>query len=416
MSAHLISIKSNDLEVNMGVTAMGSYKIRQTKKGNFCCLSRFQRIVCTLLVPVFVLASCAAGLAQSEEYVYQIPKKLNDGWEVASLSDVRIDKDGIEDISRSIRDIDSYENVLSMLIVKNGKLVHEAYSPYCQRNTLHWMASITKTITSTLIGIAIDKGLIKSADTKLYELLPQFADDFKDSEKREIALKHIMTMTSGLEWNEQVSYNDPRNSEWQMVESEEWMSFVASHPVRDEPGKRFYYNTGGIHLLSAVIKSVSGLYAHQFAEKYLLHPMGIYAYQWNKDPMGYSCTGGTDGGLGLRTRDIAKFGWLFLKDGKWKGKQIVSEKWVKEAPKTHMTTQGRGRSYGFNWMTGSRTINGIRFEYIASFGYGGQTLYMVPEYDLIVVFTCELAGGNSGVHTLVKKTLEAIIKKCEHPL
>ncbi|NIM58558.1 MAG: serine hydrolase [Candidatus Aminicenantes bacterium] len=371
----------------------------------------FNKVIWAFLFPVFVFLSNAGSFSQTDDYVYQIPKKLNDGWEVSSLSDEGIDKEAIEEISRLIRDIDRYEDVLSMLIVKNGKLVHEVYSPYCQRNTLHWMASITKTITSTLIGIAVDKGFIKNVDTKLYELLPQFAAHFKVPEKRKIALKHIMTMTSGLEWNERVSYNDPRNSEWQMVESEDWMSYVASRPVRDQPGKKFDYNTGGIHLLSAVIKSVSGLYAHQFAEKYLLHPMGIYGYQWNKDPMGYPCTGGTDGGLGLRTRDIAKFGWLFLKDGKWKGKEIVSEKWVKEAPKISLTAHGRGRNYGFNWMTGSRVINGKRLEYIASFGYGGQTLYIVPEYDLIVVFTCELAGGDSGVDDLVRRTFEAAIQK-----
>jgi CubicO group peptidase (beta-lactamase class C family) len=371
----------------------------------------FSKSICTFLLLVFVCLLNSASFSQTNEYVYQIPKKLNDGWEVSSLSDEGISEKAIEDISQLIRDIDSYENVLSMLIVKNGKLVHEVYSPYCQRNTLHWMASITKTITSTLIGIAIDKGFIESVDAKLYELLPQFADHFKNPEKRKIALKHIMTMTSGLEWNEQVSYNDSRNSEWQMVESEDWMRYVVSHEVRDEPGSRFYYNTGGIHLLSAVIKSVSGLYAHLFAEKYLLHPMGIYGYQWNKDPMGYPCTGGTDGGLGLRTRDIAKFGWLFLRDGKWKGKRIISEKWVNEAPHTHITTHGRGNSYGFNWMTGSRIANGKRFEYTASFGYGGQTLYIVPEYDLIVVFTCELAGRDSGVNTLVRRTFEAVIQK-----
>lgn len=364
-----------------------------------------------LLILLFVFLLSSTSVAQTNEYVYQVPKKLNDGWEVSCLRDEGIDEEEIAEVSKLVRDTNSYENVLSMLIVKNGKLVHEEYSPYCQRNTLHWMASITKTVTSTLIGIALDKGFIESVDAKLYELLPQFAEHFKDPEKRKIALNHIMTMTSGLEWNEQVSYNNPQNSEWQMVESEDWMNYVVSRPMRDEPGTIFYYNTGGIHLLSAVLKSVSELYAHQFAEKYLLHPMGIYAYQWNKDPMGYPCTGGTDGGIGLRTRDIAKFGWLFLKDGKWKGKQIISEKWVKEAPKTHVTTKGRGRSYAFNWMTGVRTINGRRFEYIASFGYGGQTLYIVPEYDLIIVFTCELSGADSGVNRLVKKTFEAIIPK-----
>lgn len=350
------------------------------------------------------------SFSQATRFNYQIPQKLSDGWEVASLNEVGISVAGISEISQEIRDIESYENVLSMLIVKNGKLVHEVYSPYCQRNTLHWMASITKTITSTLIGIAIDKGMIKDADAELHQLLPQYSEHFKDPVKKRIAVKHIMSMTSGLEWNEQVSYNDPRNSEWQMVESEDWMSFVVSHPIRDEPGEIFYYCTGGIHLLSAVIKSVSGLYAHQFAEKYLLHPMGIYGYQWNKDPLGFPCTGGTDGGIGLRTRDIAKFGWLFLRDGKWKGQRIISEEWVKTAPHTQITTKGRGSSYGFNWMTGSRIVNGKKFAYIASFGYGGQTLYLVPEYDLILVFTCELSGEGSGVNTLVKKAFDAIIK------
>ncbi len=371
----------------------------------------FHKGICLILLPVFLFLSNAYSFSQTNKYVYQIPKKWNDGWEVSSLNKEGIDKEAIEKISREIADIDSYENVLSMLVVKNGKLVHEVYSPYCQRNTLHWMASITKTITSTLIGIAIDKGFIANVKTKLHELLPQFADDFKDPGKKKIALKHIMSMTSGIDWNERISYNNPRNSEWQMVESEDWMSDVLSHPAKDEPGKIFNYNTGGIHLLSAVIKSVSGLYAHQFAEKYLLHPMGIYAYQWNKDPMGYPCTGGTDGGLGLRTRDIAKFGWLFLKDGKWKGKQIVSKKWVKQAPKISLTAHGRGRNYGFNWMTGAKSVNGKRFEYIASFGYGGQILYIVPEYDLILVFTCELSGENSGVNTLVERTFEAVIQR-----
>ena len=368
------------------------------------------RAIFTFLVLVFVFFIHADCYSQSNEYAYQIPKKLNDGWDVSSIIDEGINKDLIEEISGYITDIDRYENVLSMLIVKNGKLIHEVYSPYCQRNTLHWMASITKTITSTLIGIAIDKGFIESVDAELHELLPQFTKDFKDPGKKKIALKHIMSMTSGLDWNERVSYNNPRNSEWQMVESEDWMSYVVAYPIKDEPGRIFNYNTGGMHLLSAVIKNVSGLYAHQFAEKYLLHPMGIYAYQWNKDPIGYPCTGGTDGGLGLRTRDIAKFGWLFLKDGKWKGKQIVSKKKKKKAPKISLTSHGRGRNYGFNWMTVSRASNGKRFEYIASFGYGGQTLYIVPEYDLILVFTCELAGEDSGVNTLVEKAFAAIIQ------
>lgn len=354
-----------------------------------------------------IFAVVAGGFSQTANYDYQMPTKFNDGWEVSSLLAEGIDIEPIEEISRQIREWESLEEVLSLLIVKNGKLVHEVYSPYCQRNTLHVLASITKTVTSTLIGIAIDQGFIESVDAKVYELIPEFADEITDPSFKNISLKHILTMTSGLDWNERVSYNDPRNDEFQMVESENWMRYVLSKPVVAQPGTRFNYNTGSIHLLSAVIKSASGMYAHQFAEKYLLHPMGIYGYQWNKDPMGYPCTGGTDGGIGLRTRDLAKFGWLFLRDGKWKGKQIISEHWVKQAPRNYTQMSGR-RRYAFNWFSGSMTINRKQFDYIATFGYGGQTLYIVPEYDLILAITCELAesGANSN---LAKRIFEAVI-------
>ncbi|MFC1726535.1 serine hydrolase domain-containing protein [candidate division KSB1 bacterium] len=363
-----------------------------------------------LLIIFYVLMPGCNCYSQTAGYKYQVPGKFNDGWEVSSLNAEGINTEIIEEITRLILDVDKYDQVLSMAIVKNGKLVHEAYSPYCQRNTLHVLASITKTVTSTLIGIAIDKGFIESIDSKLYELLPHYSEYFSESGKKKIALRNIVTMTSGLEWFERVSYNNPKNSEFQMVESEDWIKYVVSRPMENEPGTRFNYNTGSIHLLGEVIKTVSGLHAHQFAEKHLLHPMGIYGYQWNKDPKGYPCTGGTDGGIGLRTRDIAKFGWLFLKDGKWNGKQIISQNWIEEAPKNHSAKMtGRG-NYGFNWFSGVRMANGKRFDYKASFGYGGQTLFIVPEYDLIIVFTCDLAEGNAGVNTLVNRTFEACIR------
>jgi len=362
-----------------------------------------------IIFSLFIINPNLPAQNQSETYQYQVPKKLNDGWEVSSLNSVNINTNKIESITQQMITEERFENVLSMLIVKDGKLVHEAYSPYCQRNTLHVLASITKAFTSTLIGIAIEKGFIQSVNSSVLELLPQFTDQIKDPEKYKISLKHIMTMTSGLNWSEQSSYNNPINNEYQMVESEDWIQYVISRSVKEKPGARFQYNTGGIHLLSAVIKSTTNLYADQFALKYLLHPMRIQAYQWNRDPMGYPCTGGTDGGIGLRTRDIAKFGWLFLKDGTWKGKQIISPDWIKEATAKHNAKPRGMRYYAYNWFLGSMTVNGKWFYYKAAFGYGGQTLYIVPEYDLILVFTCELAEGNANVHILVQKTFKAII-------
>ncbi len=363
------------------------------------------------IIYVLLLHGSNYVFSQTNEYKYKIPQQLNDGWEVSSLSDQGIDTKKIESITNQILTEDRFVNVLSMLIVKNGKLVHEAYSPFVQRNTLHWMASITKTVTSTLIGIAIDKGFIESVNSSVGELLPEFKDAIKYPEFNKIKIKHLMTMSSGLDWSERSSYNDSQNSEHQMVDTQDWMRFVLSKRVKNAPGTQFLYNTGGMHLLSAVIKSATGLYVHEFAEKYLLHPVGIHGYQWNRDPMGYPCTGGTDGGIGLRTRDVAKLGWLFLIDGTWKGKRIISQKWITEATLNHKA-RSYGRSfYGYNWTPGSKTVNGKTFDYIAAFGYGGQTLYLIPEFDLIIVFTCELTEGNANVHIPVRQTFEALVQK-----
>ncbi|MCP4639850.1 MAG: serine hydrolase, partial [bacterium] len=352
---------------------------------------------------------CAACPAQTTSYRYSVPANLNDGWEVSSLEAEGIDSEKIEALTHRMITERRFVNVRSMLIVRNGQLVHEAYSPYCQRNTLHWLASITKTITSTLIGIAIDEGLIEGVDAKVIDLLPEFTDAVKDPAFRQITLEHLMTMASGLEWFEHgSSYNDARNSEHTMVDTEDWVRYVLGRPVRDPPGSEARYNTGGVHLLSAVIKSATGLYANQFAERHLFHPLGIRAYQWNRDSTGHPCTGGTDGGVGLRTRDLAKFGWLFLHDGTWKGTQIVSPKWIQAATRKHVTIP-RGRiDYGYNWFPGSMTVGDEDFDYVATFGFGGQTLYLVRELDLIVVFTSELIEAGSNVNELVRGTFEAV--------
>jgi CubicO group peptidase (beta-lactamase class C family) len=185
---------------------------------------------------------------------------------------------------------------------------------------------------------------------------------------------------------------------------------VLSHSVKHNPGSRFLYNTGGIHLLSAVIKSTTGLYINQFAEEHLFHPLGIYSYQWNRDSRGYPCTGGTDGGVGLRSRDLAKIGWLFLRDGTWKGKRIISQKWIDEATQKYPILPGGRSHYSYNWFPGSMTANGKTFDYRASFGYGGQILYIVPELDFILIFTCELAEGGMNSQTLAREAFRAIVK------
>ncbi len=373
------------------------------------CLSG-KRVIPLILV-VLILGWSMGLSPQDSGDDYRIPIQLNDGWEVASLKEVGIDQGKIEQITQEIRNDERFDRIHSMLIVKDGKLVHEAYFWGYQRNSLNVLASITKSVSSTLIGIAIDKGFIKSVDESVVSLLPEYSELTKDPKTQAIQLKHILTMSSGLDWLEHgTSYNDLENSEWQMVDSEDWIEYVLSKPMKDTPGTVFLYNTGGIHLLSAVIQSATGMRTNIFAEKYLFEPLGIYAYQWNRDSTGHPCTGGTDGGVGLRTRDIAKFGWLFLHDGKWKGKPVVSEAWVKLATRRHIKNPRGGQYYGFCWFPGTLRRGGKEVEYVASFGYGGQTLYLVPELDLIIVFTCELTEENTNVFVPVRKTFDIIFQ------
>ncbi|MFC1725485.1 serine hydrolase domain-containing protein, partial [candidate division KSB1 bacterium] len=288
----------------------------------------------TAVLMLFLLLS-TGGFSQ-DKYNYKIPQKLNDGWEVSSLEAEGLDSEIINEVTGQILN-EQYKGIYSYLIVKNGKLVHEVYFKDRSRSTLFDIMSITKSVSSTLIGIAIDKGLIKSVNESVLSLLPQYADEIADPKKQKIKLKHILTISTGLEWYEKhYSYSDPRNSETQMVRENDWMKFVLSRPVQYEPGTVYNYNTGSVHLLSAIIRNASSLYAGKFAEKYLFGPLGIKEYDWNKDKMGYQCTGATHGGIKIKSRDLAKFGQMILQNGKWKGNQIVSEKWVKEATKTQI--------------------------------------------------------------------------------
>lgn len=363
------------------------------------------------VILVLFLLNFNCGLSQTNDYVYEIPKQLDDGWEVSSLEAEGINTKTIEEVTRQIYREDRFRRIYSMLIIKNGKLVHEAYFAGCDRNSLHVMASITKSVTSTLIGIAIDKGFIKSVNESALSLLPHYENDIKDDRKNDITLRHLLTMSSGLEWVESgVSYDVPQNSEFQMVATRDWTKFVLTRLLKEIPGTKFNYNTGGIHLLSAVIKSTTGLHANQFADKYLFQPLGIKEFSWNRDPMGYPCAGGTDGGVGLTSRDLAKFGWLFFKNGTWKGKRIISKKWIKEATQKHFDVPNNINDYGYCWWPGLKKIKKKTFNHVSSFGYGGQTLYLVPELDLILVFTCQLTDKNTNVFIPIVKTFQAVIQ------
>ncbi len=350
--------------------------------------------------------SCSDNITTDVDYVYTIPTQLVDGWNVSTLEDEGMDTDLIEEVTDQIMN-GEFHGIHSLLIVRNGSLVHEAYFEGFQRNSLHTIYSVTKSISSALIGIAIDQGLIQSVEDTVLSFFPEY--DIQESEKQKIKLQHILTLTTGLDWDEKsFPYSDPRNTETQMVATNDWMKFVLERPIRSQPGLEWVYNTGSVHLLSGIIRQATGQFVDIFAESSLFQPLGIQNYEWNKDPQGYPTTGATIQGLRLYLRDIAKFGYIFLNDGKWNGQQVVSKAWVEESTRKHIDF-GDGNGFGYLWRTGSATIKGNEIPFYYAAGYGGQTIHIVPEFNMMVVFTCWDEAQDADIFAPMLKIYSAIL-------
>jgi len=227
-------------------------------------------IICLSLL----LVSCTDDINSAPDlYTYQMPEQLDDGWIVSSLQDEGMDTEIIEEVTSRIID-KQFRGIHSLLIVKNGSLVHEAYFEGYQRNNLQTIFSITKSVSSALIGIALDQGIIHSLDDTVLSFFPQY--NIQDADKQKIKLRHILTLTSGLAWDEKsYPYSDSRNTETQMVATNDWMKFVLERPVQSVPGTEWVYNTGSVHLLSGIIKRASGVFADTYAEETLFQPLGI---------------------------------------------------------------------------------------------------------------------------------------------
>ena len=284
-------------------------------------------------------------------------------------------------------------NIHGLLLIKNGKLVLEESFYGYDRDAKHQMHSVTKSITSILVGMAVDRKMIPSVDKKVYEFFAEYKGTSWIGQKYEIDLRDVLTMTAGLDWDETTySYFDSRNTLEEMFQSSNWVKYVLDRKAIEPPGERFNYNGGLTLLLAAIIRKVSGLYADKFAEQNLFGPLGISDYYWHKHPDG---TINSFGGLSLRLRDMAKIGYLFLNGGKWKGKQIVSQKWVNESTREHIATGG-GYGYGYQWWRGKAVISNQVIEAFWAWGRGGQLIFVSPSLELVVVFTSESYANPGG--------------------
>jgi CubicO group peptidase (beta-lactamase class C family) len=331
-------------------------------------------------------------------YTYEVPEQTADGLETGHLSDYGFDLQRITYLMNRILNR-SYVNIHSVLVVRNGVLVLEEYfpgasynRPYTRfaRDTLHSLHSVTKSFNSALVGIAIDQGRIGSVDDKISTYLPEYADVFEDSERDSLRIKHLLAMTAGLYWDEWTyPYDDIRNTHVALARSPDPVRYAIELPIMAPPGTIFQYSSGMSIVLGRIVHNATGLRPHKFAEQYLFGPLGITDYYWYIYPDGTVQTGG---GLYLRPRDMAKFGILFLNGGRWGDEQVVSEGWVNESVQQHAP----GVKYGYQWWLDSYTLWGQLKEGYSARGRGGQFIFVLPDLDLVVVFTGwndnELAG------------------------
>jgi len=264
----------------------------------------------------------------------------------------------------------------SLLISHSGELVFEEYYNDRDPNRPANMKSASKSVISALVGIAIDQGLIESVEVKLSDYFPELISSGNNADKQQITIENLLTMQSGLETTSNRNYG-----KW--VLSDNWVEFAINQPMVAEPGTRMLYSTGSTHLLSAILSKVSGVSTKQFAQDNLTSQLGYSMSYWSQDPQGIYF-GGND--MEMTPRQMLAFGKLYLNDGRYDEKQIISESWVDASHRPHARSpRGQGRYYGYGWWL--RDLAGLQVP--VAWGYGGQLIFVVKELDLVVVATSE---------------------------
>lgn len=326
------------------------------------------------LLSSVVLAGCSSPMKLTE--LNMPPATISDGWEVAAPADVGLDEAMLRQAYAAVEAGAEYNNARSLLVIRDGKLVAEGYFGDWTADRRQHVKSVTKSVTSLLVGIALDRGLIGSVEQKVVDLLPEKVPAQSDPRLSHMTVKHLLEMQSGLDWYENMEwlFNLSWDPNWMFVSSDT-VRYVLSRPMEDRPGGHFHYSTGTSQILSGIISKVTGQPLARFGHGALFGPLGIKDPDWNAGRDGLSY-GGV--GLHLSPREMAKIGQLTLNRGVWNGRRIVSEDWLRASLTRRVTGYNR-QGYGYHWWVGD---NGWRAE-----GYGGQFILVRPDLNMVVVFT-----------------------------
>lgn len=347
---------------------------------NFIQNSNKEVLIMKRIITIIVFILLTTHTVAQSAYSYKQPKETTDGWKTDHLRSQGIDSILIYNLFNQLTTVD--HKIHSVLLIKNKKLVIEEYFNDHNQNKIHDLRSSTKSIRSILLGIAIDKGFINDINDPISKYLKKpKAKKNLDPRKEKITIKHLITMSSGLDcndWNKK-----SKGQEDKVYKKKDWLQYTLDLPMINTPGELSNYCSMGVVLMVEVISQASGMSITEFADKYLFNPLGITNVKWghtsNKKVIDSAKR------LYLTSRDMAKIGQLVLNKGQWNSTRIISEKWITESttPKVKISNI----DYGYLWWNIPFVLNNKKINSITATGNGGQYIMIIPEFDIVGVFT-----------------------------
>ncbi len=338
-------------------------------RGSLSCRERRWPLLLALLL--LVLPGCVTEPDLKHRHD-TLPPATGDGWAVSSPAAEGFDDAGLAQAIDLFYSETDYLNAVSLLVARNGKLVVEAYSrSQSQRDRKRHIQSAAKSMTSLVFGIARDQGYFPDLDRTLYSIMPEKFD--ADDRKREITLRHLLTMKSGIAF-----YNDDFSDIMLIDKPRDQARYILARPLYNVPGLEFRYRDADPQLVSSAVERVAGKTLEAIAREHVFSPLGIENYYWEANVDGTSLGAY---GLVMRPRDLAKIGQLVLDRGRWNDEQLISEEWIDLSTSTQSETDDDAFGYGYYWWIVPE-IGGF-----TAWGRGGNFVLVVPGDGLVVTMT-----------------------------
>ncbi len=379
------------------------------------------------VLAVLAVCICSCSNDRAAPYRYRVPAEGTEGWAVAYADSEGLDHELLEDMMDLIRNTRG-NNIHSVLVFRNGKLVFEEYFEgylyssdppgsngdhiLYDMKTDHYLASVSKTVTSAIFGVAVKMGYITDLDEKVVDLFPEFAYLLTGG-KEDITVEHLLTMTAGLSWDESSSpYGDPRNDVSSLFGSDPLAS-ILDNALLSVPGTQFLYNSGATNILGAIIELKTGMDLLDFANEYFFDPLEVSGGLWQRMGGGLLFA---SGGLFLRPRELAKIGHLYINGGYWGDRQLITAEWIDASVARHVATKGRtlpwATHYGYQWWMKDFHSGASSFPCFLAAGWGGQYMFVFPGQHLVVVTNAGnyLSSGSLNEFDLVESYILPALK------